>query len=143
MKENTLRILSRYKHAIVLSTAIIALTFYIIPIDHLFTLTASKVDAQRGGGGQGKYGQARFGTPPGHGGPNPGQGGGSPPGKTEGGSTTPPGLQDNPGHGSAANPQAGGSDTTDSTDNKPSKASDNGGSDSTDNKPSKARDKTP
>jgi hypothetical protein len=113
MLYNTLRILSKHKHFVILSTAIIALGLYIVPVDHLFT--APSVQAQtQGGGGNGKYGENRFGPPPGHGGQNPGNSGGHPPGNTPGGSTTPPGLQNKPSQGSGlATPSNGGGGSSD------------------------------
>jgi hypothetical protein len=123
--------LLRHKHIIILSIAIAALAFYIVPIDHIFR--APGVEAKTGGGSDNKYGRNEFGKPPGHGGNNPGEGGGTPPGNTPGGSDTPPGLQDNPSkHESAAKGDNGGGSNTDSvvthkTTAKPDKGDDNGG----------------
>jgi hypothetical protein len=103
--DRLLVILSKYRRVIVLSTTVIALALYVLPIDHAFN--APGIEAKSGG--DNKYGRHEFGAPPGHGGNNPGNEGGSPPGKTPGGSDVPPGLQDNPGKN---NPGNDGSSTT-------------------------------
>ena len=99
--------LLRRKHIIVSSIAIIALTLYIVPIDHIFSAPGAEAKT---GGGDNKYGRHKFGTPPGQ--------GGTPPGNTPGGSDIPPGLQNNPSKDSSDN--GGGSNTPvskDSSDN--------------------------
>src|SRR5919198_2290844 len=113
MANNFIGILSRHKHIIILSIAVIALGLYIVPIDHMFAVPG--VEAKKNGGSDNKYGHNRFGPPPDHGGNNPGNGGGSPPGNTPGGSDIPPGLQGNPNkHASAVKSDNGGDSNTDS-----------------------------
>ena len=131
--KNFTETLLRHKHIIILSIAIVALGFYIVPIDHIFS--APGAEAKTGGGSDNKYGRHKFGPPPGNGGQNPGNGGGSPPGNTPGGSDTPPGLQGNPNkHASAVKSDNGGDSNTDSvvaqkttTTTKRDKGGDNGG----------------
>ena len=81
--------LLKYKHIVILSTAVVALGLYIVPIDHIFGAPGAEA---KSGGSDNKYGRNKFGPPPGLGGENPGHGG-SPPGNTPGGSNIPPGLQ--------------------------------------------------